>query len=142
MSSASTDSSPAASAVPPASPQPPPRAQVLAGWKKCLALLAGLLIRVWTASLRIRVSDTTLRLASETSRPALFVLWHNRLFVAATISRRFRAHRPLHCLVSASKDGAWLVALFASMGLRAVRGSSSKGGREAASELVRVLREG
>jgi lysophospholipid acyltransferase (LPLAT)-like uncharacterized protein len=76
------------------------------------------------------------------SRPTLFVLWHNRLFVAAELSRRLRPSRPLHGLVSTSKDGAWLSAFFESAGLRVVRGSSSRGGREAAAGLVEVLRAG
>ncbi len=117
-------------------------AQVLAGGKKLLARLAGLVVRAWGFSLRITLSDASRQLLVEVSEPTLFVLWHNRLFVAAELCRRFRSGRPIHSLISASKDGAWLAAFFESMGLRAVRGSSSKGGREAAAELVRVLREG
>ena len=74
--------------------------------------------------------------------PQLYVLWHDRLFISAEIARRFRGQRPLHALISTSKDGAWLTAFFATMGLCAVRGSSSRGGREAATELVRVLKTG
>jgi lysophospholipid acyltransferase (LPLAT)-like uncharacterized protein len=44
--------------------------------------------------------------------------------------------------VSASQDGAWLTAFFALAGLRTVRGSSSRMGREAAAALVEMLREG
>ena len=127
--------------APAALPAPAP-AQVLAGWKKLLAGLAGLVMRTWCSSLRITLSEPSRRLLADRARPTLFVLWHNRLFVAADLSRRFRGNRPLHCLVSASKDGAWLAAFFENMGLRAVRGSSSRGGREAAGELVRALREG
>lgn len=58
------------------------------------------------------------------------------------LSQALRPTRPLHCLVSASKDGAWLSAFFESAGVRVVRGSSSRGGREAAGELVEVLRAG
>ena len=116
--------------------------RVLAGWKKLLAAFAGLLIRVWSSSLRVTLSPASRDLITAHDRPALFVLWHNRLFIAAHIARRFRDRRPLHCLISTSKDGAWLSAFFASMGLGAVRGSSSKGGREAAGALVRVLRDG
>lgn len=79
---------------------------------------------------------------SDDERATLFVLWHNRLFVAAELSRRLRPARPHHALVSASKDGAWLSAFFESVGLRVVRGSSSRGGREAVLELVDVLRGG
>jgi hypothetical protein len=96
----------------------------------------------WCLTLRLRLSPETRRLFAGDQRPALFVLWHNRLFASAELSRRLRPARPLHCLVSASKDGAWLTDFFESVGLRVVRGSSSRGGREAAAALVDVLRAG
>lgn len=74
--------------------------------------------------------------------PVAMVLWHNRLFLAAEIVRRFRGGRPAYALVSASQDGAWLTAFFSLAGVRTVRGSSSRLGREAASALVEVLRAG
>ena len=121
---------------------PAPAAQVILGWKRALAGLAGGLMRIWCFTLRITLSEDSRRLLAGLDGPCLFVLWHNRLFAAADISRRFRPERPLHCLVSSSKDGAWLTAFFNSVGLRAVRGSSSRGGREAVSTLVAVLRAG
>jgi lysophospholipid acyltransferase (LPLAT)-like uncharacterized protein len=121
---------------------PAPAAQVILGWKRALAGLAGGLMRIWCFTLRITLSEDSRRLLAGLGGPCLFVLWHNRLFAAADISRRFRPERPLHCLVSSSKDGAWLTAFFNSVGLRAVRGSSSRGGREAVSALVAVLRAG
>jgi lysophospholipid acyltransferase (LPLAT)-like uncharacterized protein len=75
-------------------------------------------------------------------RPVAIVLWHNRLFLAAEIVRRYRQGRPAYALVSASQDGAWLSAFFSLAGLRTVRGSSSRLGREAATALVDVLRQG
>ncbi len=69
-------------------------------------------------------------------------LWHNRLFLGAEIFRRFRTRRPTYALISASKDGAWLEAFFEVVGMRTVRGSSSKLGREAAMALIDVLRRG
>lgn len=114
---------------------------MIGGWKRLLAGTAGLLMRAWCATLRLRVSPESRRRISD-PHPALFVLWHNKLFVAAELSRRLRPARPLHGLVSASKDGAWLTAFFEKVGLRVVRGSSSRGGREAVAALVDVLRSG
>jgi len=74
--------------------------------------------------------------------PTLFILWHNRLFIAAEIARRYRNRHPIYGLVSASRDGAWLAALFTMVGLRSVRGSSSRLGREAVTGLVEALAEG
>lgn len=102
------------SAAPPSpAPSAPVTIQVLAGWKKALAVFAGLLVRVWSFSLRLTLSAESLRLLNTGNRPVLFVLWHDRLFIAGALAQRFRARRPLHCLISTSKDGAWLAAFFA-----------------------------
>jgi lysophospholipid acyltransferase (LPLAT)-like uncharacterized protein len=93
-------------------------------------------------SLRFETEPDDLRAYSKCDEPVSMVLWHNRLFLAAEIVRRFRGGRPAYALVSASQDGAWLTAFFALAGLRTVRGSSSRLGREAASALVETLRLG
>lgn len=90
----------------------------------------------------MRIPDGDLKVVTHQGEPTIFVLWHNRLFMAADVVRRYRAGHPLYSLISASNDGAWLAALFGALDLRAVRGSSSRMGREAASDLVDVLRQG
>ena len=94
-------------------------------------------------SLRFETTPADVRNCSKDDVPVAFVLWHNRLFLASEVHRRYRAHRPLYALISASKDGALLTAFFSMVeGMRAVRGSSSNFGREAATALVDTLREG
>ncbi|MEX2045235.1 MAG: lysophospholipid acyltransferase family protein [Opitutus sp.] len=93
-------------------------------------------------SLRFETAPEDLRNYMKKDEPVAIILWHNRLFLAAEIVRRFRQGRPAHALVSASQDGAWLTAFFALAGLQTVRGSSSRFGREAASALVDVLKSG
>lgn len=93
-------------------------------------------------TLRFEASPEDLRAYTKRDEPIAMVLWHNRLFLAAEIVRRYRGGRPAYALVSASQDGAWLTAFFSLAGLRTVRGSSSRLGREAASALVETLREG
>jgi lysophospholipid acyltransferase (LPLAT)-like uncharacterized protein len=100
-----------------------------------------LLLRAWGASLRFEISPESLRNVTR-DVPAALVIWHNRLFLSAEIFRRFRKPRRLYCLVSASKDGAWLTAFFALAGMHTVRGSSSRLGREAVTALINVLKDG
>lgn len=100
------------------------------------------LVRLWGLTLRFELSPEDLRNYTKKDEPVALVLWHNRLFLAAEIVRRFRQGRPAYALVSASRDGAWLTAFFTMAGLRTVRGSSSRLGREAATALVQVLRAG
>jgi hypothetical protein len=94
-------------------------------------------------TIRIQIPEARTGRSSRTSRrPIIFILWHNRLFLAAEISRGTDGGHPIYGLISASRDGAWLAAFFSGRGPRAVRGSSSRNGREAATALVDVLRSG
>ena len=99
-------------------------------------------VRLWLSTIRFEMPAGDLRTITLLGEPTLFILWHNRLFMTSEIFRRYRKGHPVHGLVSASKDGAWLAAYFAAAGMRVVRGSSSRMGREAASALVEVLRSG
>ena len=121
---------------------PPPRVHEISGWRRALLWPLGLLVRLWGRSLRFETSAEDLRAYSKKDEPVAMVLWHNRLFLSAEIVRRFRGGRPAYALVSASQDGAWLTAFFSLAGLRTVRGSSSRLGREAANALVETLRQG
>ena len=114
----------------------------ISGWRRGLLWPLGLLIRLWGMSLRFELSPAGFQAYTKRDEPVAMVLWHNRLFLAAEIVRRFRGGRPAYALVSASQDGAWLTAFFSLAGMRTVRGSSSRLGREAASALVEVLRAG
>ena len=124
--------------------QPPStrRIHAIIGWRRLLLWPLGLLVDLWCRTLRIETDDETRALMGRTDGAAIFTLWHNRLFIAAEIYRRFRHGKRLYALVSASKDGAWLAAFFEVVGLRTVRGSSSRFGREALHSLAEKLEQG
>jgi lysophospholipid acyltransferase (LPLAT)-like uncharacterized protein len=125
-------------------PLPKPEIQIhgLRGWRRHALWPLGWLMRLWGRSLRLETSPEALRNLNKIDEPVAFTLWHNRLFVTAEIFHRYRRGRPVYGLVSASQDGAWLEAFFSLVGIRAVRGSSSKLGREAVTALVEVMRAG
>ena len=125
-----------------ASPSSPPEVHGIRGWRRALLLPFGLLVRAWGASLRFETTPETVTIFRNTHEPVVFASWHNRLFIATEIFRRFRQGHHVYCLISASKDGAWLSEFFALGGMRTVRGSSSKLGREAVTALVDVMRAG
>jgi lysophospholipid acyltransferase (LPLAT)-like uncharacterized protein len=114
----------------------------IAGWRRLVLAPLGLLARLWGRTLRFEIAPEERRAFERQDTPVAFVLWHNRLFLVPEWHRRYRGGRPVYGLVSASRDGAWLAAFFSLVGMRAVRGSSSRMGREGASALVRVLRAG
>jgi hypothetical protein len=119
-----------------------PIAQHLSGWRAAALLPLSLLLRLWGSTLRFEIDPDERRALEKRDAAVEFVLWHNRLFLTPEIYRRYRGGRPLYALISASGDGAWLAAFFDAAGMRAVRGSSSRLGREAASALVETLRQG
>lgn len=118
------------------------RVREISGWRRMLLWPLGLIVRLWGMSLRFETSEDDLRAYTKKDQPVAIVLWHNRLFLSAEIVRRFRRGRTPYALVSASEDGAWLTAFFSLAGLRTIRGSSSRLGREAATALVDTLKAG
>jgi lysophospholipid acyltransferase (LPLAT)-like uncharacterized protein len=122
-----------------AEPNPPHR---VSGWRRVAVAPLAWLVRAWCASLHFEISPESRQRLERTDKPIAFVLWHNRLFLVAEIHRRYRQGRLVYGLVSASRDGAWLDAFFAMIGIRTVRGSSTRGGREAVSALIEKVREG
>lgn len=126
----------------PVTPPARPAVHGLRGWRRLALWPLGLLTRVWGCSLHLEMSPETERNLRKIDEPVAFTLWHNRLFITAEIFRRYRQGRPIYALISPSKDGAWLEAFFSLVGIQAVRGSSSKLGREAVTALVDVMRAG
>jgi lysophospholipid acyltransferase (LPLAT)-like uncharacterized protein len=128
----------------PSADAPAPAAFVheISGWRRVVLWPFGLAVRLWGMTLRFDASPADVQAYTTRHQPVAMVLWHNRLFLAAEIVRRYRGGRPAYALVSASQDGAWLTAFFSLAGLRTVRGSSSRLGREAAMALVDTLRAG
>ena len=120
----------------------PSSIQHLFGWRRAVLWPLGLFIRLWGWTLRFEISAEDRRAAEMNERPVAIILWHNRLFLASEVYRRYRKGRPTYALISASKDGGWLAAFFSLVGMRAVRGSSSRFGREAAGALVETIRAG
>lgn len=114
----------------------------ISGWRKLALWPLSLLLRVWSATIRIKISPQELEVLTRKDAPAIIILWHNRLFLAAGVVRRYRKHRRVCGLISASKDGAWLAAFFSLMGLDSVRGSSSQRTVESSRELLKALEAG
>ncbi|HEY3756564.1 MAG TPA: DUF374 domain-containing protein [Opitutaceae bacterium] len=114
----------------------------VAGWRRALVWPLATLTRFWGSTLRLEMDAATRALLEKSDEPIVFALWHNRLFLAAEVYRRFRHGRRLCALISASADGAWLTAYFSALGMDAVRGSSSRLGRQAAHGMIEALRAG
>jgi lysophospholipid acyltransferase (LPLAT)-like uncharacterized protein len=111
----------------------------VAWWRRVAIWPVAVLLRAWWRTIRIDAEPADVAAASQRGHPVIFVLWHNRLFLAPDLVRRYRGGHPIYALISASGDGGWLAALFASVGMGAIRGSSSRLGREAVGEIVEAI---
>src|SRR5687767_8048456 len=78
--------------------------------------------------------------------PVIYCVWHNRLALSMFIYHRWtKKKRPgsgLVALISASKDGGLLAHVLKNFDVKAVRGSSSRRGRQALLEATTGAEEG
>ena len=82
-------------------------------------------IKLWHFTLRLKISGEDAEFLL--SKDKFFVMfWHNRIFVLPYLKRVFRRRKKMSGLVSASKDGALLAALFNFFDIDSIRGSSRK----------------
>jgi lysophospholipid acyltransferase (LPLAT)-like uncharacterized protein len=72
------------------------------------------------------------------SEPSIFVFWHGNMLAGWYLFR----HKGFYALISKSKDGDILTRLLEKWKYNVVRGSSSKGGKEALAELKNGLVRG
>ena len=99
-------------------------------------------IQIFSCTWRVRMVSP----APEHPAPIIFCLWHNRLALCMKAYNKFGVKfwpsPGLAALISASKDGALLSRVLSFFGVTAVRGSSSRRGRQALLELTTQLQQG
>jgi lysophospholipid acyltransferase (LPLAT)-like uncharacterized protein len=100
-----------------------------------LGLLLGLVVRLWLATLRVRVIRHP-GLDRVGDRPWVLAFWHGTQWPLLAWRRRRRTV----VLVSLSRDGALQARALAVQGFRVVRGSSSRGGARGLAMLVRAMK--
>jgi lysophospholipid acyltransferase (LPLAT)-like uncharacterized protein len=112
-------------------------------WIRGLIWLGSILVRLLCATLRIRLEDQATYFSGPYPRPAVALIWHNRILVMPdTFRRYYRNRKGLVILTSASRDGAYISELVRCFGMRTVRGSSSRRGTAALLDLARNLEDG
>ncbi len=121
------------------------RTDVRGGWKAALlGRSASILLKGWTATLRVEVDDRSgVTQEPPPQNPRIFLLWHNRLLCLPTVWWRIAGkQRKAVALASASKDGGAVAAALEPLGIRTVRGSSSRRGATALLGLKQALATG
>jgi lysophospholipid acyltransferase (LPLAT)-like uncharacterized protein len=97
---------------------------------------------MWSKTLRLNASDEDPLRKVHPDVPIIILLWHNRLFAVPLIVRRLWADRKVSALVSASRDGGVFSKFIGFLGLSAIRGSSSRFGRESFNEMIAAHKDG
>ncbi|MFW7379753.1 MAG: lysophospholipid acyltransferase family protein [Oligoflexus sp.] len=115
-------------------------------WKKRLQVwllcwVAYIFIRLLYASLRFEVVGAEHRKKAESLHPngsLAIATWHQNSILGIT----GHAKQGICIIISASIDGEIISWIANKLGLKSIRGSSSRGGREALLALVRYVRQG
>lgn len=114
-------------------------------FKCCLLAPLLFLMRLWTRTLRFNFELPEQKKYFENAKNGhLILFWHGQLFTIVEVFKRFRtkAGVPMNGLVSPSRDGAWLATIFKLVGVKTVRGSTSRRGGQALLEMARLLDAG
>jgi len=101
------------------------------------AWAASLFIKTYLMSLRIYVDRRLAREPIRRGGPVISAFWHGHLLLPLAVFR----NRPVTVLVSRSRDGERVARVASHSGLRAVRGSTSRGAATAMKELFDVARQ-
>jgi len=109
--------------------------------KKILIPSLYLLLNAYFLTIRYSVeNEETFLGVLRDGRKVIIPLWHQRFFGILNYARNFRDYRAL-VMISRSRDGDLIAGVVSRLGLEPVRGSSSRGGREALRELLEGLRD-
>jgi hypothetical protein len=112
-------------------------------WK--FILLQGLikpiyyLLVLYTKTLRFREENDQILLGHMRRGPVILTSWHQRLFGGFFLPLKYKLTVPI--MVSRSRDGDFIAPIVKNTRFLPVRGSSSRGGREALREMVSAVME-
>ncbi len=96
-------------------------------------------LRLYLSLLRVRVigEDSAFRQYKKYGR-VIVALWHQRFLPTLAYVTKFRVFNPI-IMISPSRDGELISRVAERLGLAPVRGSSSKGGRDAFMTILKAL---
>jgi len=106
-----------------------------------MASLIYVLVSLYSITLRTKVENEDAWLVHlRKGGRIILCLWHQQIFMAIKYSKKYRSFRP-SVMISKSRDGEMITKVIQKAGWTAVRGSSSKGGREALKELIDKVKQ-
>lgn len=110
--------------------------------RRLIPPLAVGLARLMVFTLRFRLEDRGGVTKGKVPNPAIWLFWHNEIFIAPFAIGRFAPERTGAVLTSPSRDGDLLAGVMRQFGIRSIRGSSSRRGGTALRELATAIANG
>jgi lysophospholipid acyltransferase (LPLAT)-like uncharacterized protein len=99
------------------------------------------IVRLYLRSVRIRwVNEKEIRDHLRKGGRVIAAIWHQRILIVLGYAKRFSEFSP-SVMISRSRDGEIIADVYRRLNFRPVRGSSSRGGREALSAMIADLAE-
>ncbi len=96
-------------------------------------------LRIYGRTFRLRIeNEARWQQLIEAGTPVLLCTWHQQFFSAIRHFKRYAKYQPA-LMISRSRDGAIIAAVAGQSGWKAVRGSSSRGGKPALRSMIRHL---
>ena len=114
----------------------------LGGFRLLILRPLAWVLRLWSDTLRFRITSQEQEFLDATHKPSIILLWHNRLFAVPAFYRRYFSKRNLAVLISTSKDGAWLTAFLELIGMKPIRGSRYRRGAQSVRDLISAVDSG
>ncbi len=97
------------------------------------------ILRAYFAPMRIRpVNEEIVLNHLKKGHKIITAIWHQRILVCMGYARRFGAYKP-SVMISQSRDGDMIAKVYSRFNFRPIRGSSSRGGKEALAAMVEDL---
>ena len=98
------------------------------------------LVRLLSATYRVRILDPENEFQFiQRKKGLVYASWHQRFFPGITF---FSSRRPIAIIISQSRDGEMAARAVEVLGWKAIRGSSTRGGRQALEEIKALGRSG
>jgi lysophospholipid acyltransferase (LPLAT)-like uncharacterized protein len=99
-----------------------------------------LLVKIISSTYRMRIINLEIeRDVLTRGHIPIYASWHQRFFPGITF---FSTRKPITIMISQSRDGELIAKIVNVLGWYPVRGSSSKGGRQALREIKKLVHEG
>lgn len=99
-----------------------------------------LIVKVISSTYTIRIVGTEIeKNVLKKKQVPIYASWHQRFFPGITL---FAARKPIAIMISQSRDGELISKIVNRLGWRPVRGSSSRGGRDALREIKTLVHKG